>query len=163
MFLLIWYPLAASAFDFAREYSGVMRDFKIIGEALARAAGAPGAISVVSTDAGAIPFFSKQRAIDPIGLTDAHIAREGSDAVGYIYAQSPDALALSGYSPAGADQEHARALAADPRFAEYDLVARFDSAPRYFKFIYARRGGAKFSQLKSEFEKIAAPGRASGE
>ncbi len=69
---------AQSAYRLANSfYPTVFDDRKAIGEALAPFADK--GYTVVATEAGWIPYFSRWRAIDPFGLNDEYVAHHGLD------------------------------------------------------------------------------------
>ncbi len=67
-------------------YPTVFDDRKAIGEALAPFADK--GYTVVATEAGWIPYFSRWRAIDPFGLNDEYVAHHGLD-FAYLDQQEP--------------------------------------------------------------------------
>ncbi len=67
-------------------YPTVFDDRKAIGEALAPFADK--GYTVVATEAGWIPYFSRWRAIDPFGLNDEYVAHQGLD-FAYLDQQEP--------------------------------------------------------------------------
>ncbi len=78
---------AQSAYRLANAfYPTVFDDRKAIGEALAPFA--EKGYTIVATEAGWIPYFSRWRAIDPFGLNDEYVAHHGLD-FAYLDRQEP--------------------------------------------------------------------------
>jgi len=78
---------AQAAFRLANSfYPTVFDDRKVVGEALAPFADQ--GYTIVATEAGWIPYFSRWRAIDPFGLNDEYVAHNGLD-FDYLDQQNP--------------------------------------------------------------------------
>ena len=81
---------AQAAFRLANSfYPTVFDDRKAVGGALAPFA--QKGYTLVATEAGWIPYFSRWRAIDPFGLNDEHVAHHGLD-FDYLDEQHPDII-----------------------------------------------------------------------
>lgn len=96
------------------------------------------------TAAGALPYFSKLRCLDMLGLNDRHIARQRAETDGYIahdhadggyvLDRAPDLMIWG--TPRGGAPRHAagRQVQADPRFArDYRRVLLETRAPRLMR------------------------------
>jgi hypothetical protein len=115
---------------------------------------------VVGPDAGAMPYFSETRWIDPIGLNDNFIARhtrspEG-ELIDYLFEREPDIFILCKY---GAQFVHdfpgplgnsTQRIYKDPRFKRYVEVARYkkNSGGRYAYVFYARKDLPTLTDVK---------------
>lgn len=116
---------------------------------------------VAVLDAGAIPYFSEMRALDLVGLNDAHLARQGAKAPtakkhymltleaqadrDYVFERAPRWMVLQTRAPEAdavrSDQRPSvRNLALDPRFAQYEHVKRFEASKTYHYQVFKRRG-----------------------
>lgn len=65
-----------------------------LGKHLATYASGHGAPVLAVADAGAIPYYSGWRAVDTLGLNDAHIAVSGLHDPEYVLSRSPDLVVL---------------------------------------------------------------------
>jgi hypothetical protein len=152
----VWLPEAKKDLDWARRYGKAIDNCWLIGETIYRAVGDDNGITIVSSDAGAIPYYSRQKAIDPLGLNDRYLARRGSLDTDYIYGLAPDLLVLTSYE---ADRivhpSVSEPLARHEKFGQYETVARFRHDRDYYKLICVRKGSPRYTQLKARLGRIS--------
>lgn len=101
---------------------------------------------LVYMDAGAIPYFSKLRAIDFGGLNDEKLARGKlslPERLDYLFSQNPGAVVISSVDAERLDYgDEAQAIIRDPRFVNYALYKRYipsDPNVKYYEFVYLRK------------------------
>ncbi len=92
-------------------------------------------------DAGIVPYLTHFAAIDFGGLNDRALARVRSpEAVAeYFFAQRPDALVVDRVGDDLWYDDGANAIHKDPRFADYELGARFGAPEGSALLVYVRR------------------------
>ncbi|MDP3934681.1 MAG: hypothetical protein Q8Q46_00425 [Candidatus Giovannonibacteria bacterium] len=101
---------------------------------------------IVYMDAGAIPYFSKLRAVDFGALNDETLARNklsSAQRLDYFFSQNPGAVAISSVNAERLDYgAEAQAIVSDPRFKNYVLYKRYiprDPDIKYYEFVYLRK------------------------
>jgi arabinofuranosyltransferase len=114
-------------------------------------------ISFAYQDAGVVPYYSKQKHYDLVGLNDAFIGREKDPVrvIEYLEEEKPDVLLLPAERPGEGDtcwkifrQGHGRMAVLGPSIVESDLLDGYVLAGRYLYIgydilIYVRSGSAK--------------------
>lgn len=99
----------------------------------------------VHVDAGVIPYVSNLKTIDFGQLNDEYLAggrRTPQEWADYFFRMRPGALSMTSWDAHELAPRHfgGSAILADPRFAEYRLVAIFDAPhrPAYRQFVFLR-------------------------
>lgn len=128
--------------EYATWYQQLMEDEHIaigrfLGEHLPREA-----TLVVHVDAGAMPYYSRMRAIDMGGLNDETLSRGKLGRqryADYFFNARAAAVVFTSNRPDRV-APHADNLMDDPRFAQYRLVKVFGTSTgrRYYQFLYLR-------------------------
>jgi arabinofuranosyltransferase len=103
--------------------------------------------TIVTTEAGLLPLYSKWRAVDAWGLNDQWIAHNGTITNEYLRSRDPDLIMWHGYfSPlqppsAGAQDRWSRMVMTLFEFArrhDYELAAVFGVSPGETHYYYVR-------------------------
>jgi hypothetical protein len=114
-------------------------------------------ISFAYQDAGVVPYYSKLKHYDLVGLNDAFIGRESNTArvIEYLEQEKPDVFLLPAERPGEQDscwkifrQGHGQMGALGPAIVESDLLDRYTLAGRYLYIgydilIYVRSGASQ--------------------
>lgn len=103
-------------------------NWESIGRALRRGLGGPPDVTIAVSPAGAIPFFSKLRTIDMLGLNDAWVARHGYARQGCVVCAGHSRMAQIAYLNA----QGVNLLIGDPQ------IVRLSAPPRGFADVVRR-------------------------
>jgi len=107
--------------------------------------------TLVSPDAGAVPYYSRQKAIDPYGLNDVYLAHLGRLDPDYIFQHSPEILVLTSYRPDRIEHPFVSGpLSQHPAFSRYELVGKFRSMEDYYEFVYLLKDRPDLQRLAAE-------------
>lgn len=115
---------------------------------------------IAFADAGTVPYFTRARHLDLVGLNDSFIARERDPErlVDYVFDRRPDLMILPsirarhwipfGHGPLG----NYRSWTTDPRFDEYFYVGTVKTNFYYLHFVLDRRAvnGPEFAQFLND-------------
>ncbi len=132
-------------FTFARRQVILHEDVhNAVGAELARIL-SPSETVIVYLDAGAIPYFSRLRAVDFGNLNDELLASRALSPAGridYFFNQRAAALSFSSIDPEKVVYApEAEAILADPRFGNYALYKKYrprDPEVEYYQLVYLR-------------------------
>lgn len=140
-------PPGISTIPILRQVGGgqPQTNWESIGRALRQDLGSPPDVTIAVSPAGAIPFFSKLRTIDMLGLNDAWVARHGYARQGCVVCAGHSRMAQIAYLNA----QGVNLLIGDPQ------IVRLAAPPRGFTDVVRRM----YFDEKVDYEAIAPDAR----
>ena len=111
-------------------------------------------------DVGAIPYYSKWKALDMGGLNDVHMAHFGTSVsqgmeqfatkfdLDYVFGKDPAVVMVASNNPVTVDHYASRVLVEDPRFKAYERIVAFEYSALIYEFIYLKKDDPSLKILR---------------